>query len=261
MLWLVLVLSVLWPTAQTLPNRLVPPGKPLAIDVSTLKIGAPRLVVELDLGKLKGELRQIGWAPDGQRFYVQTADGRSPAPNVRHYWVAIEGGAVMGIDSQPDWANTYWAFKSDRAAPGLGSLMIDVEQKFETVKIGTGSGRPGEMAGGTGGGAPVDIEKTAEGQRQTVVRLTLFGEAVSEFVNQAPIPGLMFGWGPEKSGAIAFTNRDGQVILLDQHKHKHTVAGAKDALLPAWSLDGAHLAWVQRGGRKKFTLMYADIAP
>jgi hypothetical protein len=69
----------------------------------------------------------------------------------------------------------------------------------------------------------------------------------------------MFGWGPEKSGAIAFTDRDGRLILLDQQKHKKTVAGARSAELPAWTLDGARLAWVQRSGRKKFTLLYANV--
>ncbi|HEX7138498.1 MAG TPA: hypothetical protein VF219_11650, partial [Vicinamibacterales bacterium] len=68
------------------------------------------------------------------------------------------------------------------------------------------------------------------------------------------------GWGPEKSGAIAFTDRDGRLLLLDQHKHKQTVAGAKDARFPAWTLDGTRLAWVQRNGRKRVTLLYATLA-
>jgi hypothetical protein len=31
-------------------------------------------------------------------------------------------------------------------------------------------------------------------------------------------------------------------MLLDRNKHKQTVSGAKDALLPAWTIDGA-LVW------------------
>ena len=34
----------------------------------------------------------------------------------------------------------------------------------------------------------------------------------------------------------------------------------KDAVLPAWSLDGQHLAWFQRSGKKKFTLHYAWVS-
>ena len=48
-------------------------------------------------------------------------------------------------------------------------------------------------------------------------------------------------------------------ILFDQQKHKRAVDGTKDVLLPAWTMDGARLAWVQKSGRKKYTLVYAAI--
>ena len=234
------------------------------VDVATLKVGAPATVAELDLGKLKGDLRQIGWSVDGTMLYVQTADGGGPAPKLRHYIVAVAGGALTMAERAPDWAETYWAFKSDRFAPGMGSLMIDLEQKQEKMKIGTGSGRPGEMAGAAGGvgsTVPVDIEKTSEGQRQNINRLVLLGETVSEFINERPIPGLMFSWGPAFSGAIAYTDREsGHLMFLDRDKHKQTVSGVKDALLPAWSIDGTRLAWVQKSGRKKYTLVWATVS-
>jgi len=227
------------------------------VDVSTVRVGSPATVSELDLGKLKGELREIGWSPDGAQLYVQTADGDAPSAKRRHYLVPTAGGAATAIDAQPEWAVAYWEFKSDRSAPGIGSLMIDLEQKRENVKIGTGSGRPGEM----GIGAGVSVDKIAERQHENVVRLTLLGETISEFVNQAPIPGLMFSWGPTGSGAIAYTDREtGHLLLLDQHSHKQTVSGIKDALLPAWSIDGTRLAWVQRAGRKKYTLLAALVS-
>jgi Tol biopolymer transport system component len=135
--------------------------------------------------------------------------------------------------------------------------MIEFEQKLEKMKVGTGSGRPGEM----GIGAGVSADKIAEGQQQNVARLTLLDETISEFVNQKPIPGLMFSWGPAFSGAIAYTTREaGQLILLDRNKHKQTVSGVKDALLPAWSTDGTRLAWVRKDGRRKYTLVWATVS-
>ena len=253
MVWL---LAVLWVLS-------ISPGQTpaTAVDVSAVKVGAPATVAELDLGKLKGDLRQIGWSPDGVELYVQTADGAPPLEKFRHFLVPVAGGGATPIDEEPEWAKAYWDFKSDRFAPGLRSLMIDFEQKRENMKVGTGSGRPGEMAGGSGtAGVPVDIEKTAEGQHQNVARLTLLGETISEFVNQVPIPGLMFSWGPPGSGAIAYTDRElGRLMLFDQHKHKHIVSGVKGALLPAWSTDGTRLAWVQKSGRKKYTLVWAPV--
>jgi hypothetical protein len=232
-----------------------------AIDVSTVKIGSPSTVTELDLGKLKGELREVGWSSDGSELYVQTADGNPQSEKLRHYIVPIAGGAPKPVDAEPQWALDYWTIKSDRFAPGLRSLMIEVEQKQEKMKVGTGTGRPGEQAGGGAGTSPVDIEKTAEGQWQNFARLTLLGETVSEFLNQKPIPGLMFSWGPPGTGTIAYTDRElGHLMLLDRNKHKQTVFGVKDALLPAWSTDGTRLAWVQKSGRRKYTLVWATVS-
>jgi hypothetical protein len=237
------------------------------IDASAVRVGAPTPVTELDLGKLKGELRQVAWSRDGDELYVQTFEGTLALQKLRHYLVPVAGGAPQPIDQEPEWATDYWGYKSDRFAPGLRSLMIDFEQKLEKVRVGTGSGRPGEMGGagaGAGGanGNPVDIEKTAEGQHQNFARLTLFGETISEFVNEVPIPGLMFSWGPSGSGAIVYTDRErGHLMLLDQHKRKQTISGVKDALLPAWSADGTRLAWVQKAGRKKYTLLWATVSP
>jgi hypothetical protein len=232
-----------------------------AVDASALVIGAPTTIAELDLGKLKGELRQVGWAPDGDELYVQTADGNSESEKLRHYLVSVSGGPARPIDAEPEWAKDYWGIKSDRFAPGLRSLMIEFEQKLEKWKVGTGSGRPGEQAGGAPGSVQVDIEKTAEGQFQNLARLTFVGETISEFVNQKPVPGLMFSWGPLGSGVIAYTDREiGRLRLLDQHKRKQTVSGVKDALLPAWSLDGTRLAWVRKDGRKKYALVWATVS-
>jgi hypothetical protein len=55
-----------------------------------------------------------------------------------------------------------------------------------------------------GNSANVDIEKTAEGQRQNVIRLTLVGETISEFVNTRPVPGLSLAWA-QKSGRKQYT--------------------------------------------------------
>ena len=232
-----------------------------AVDASAVRIGSPSTVADLDLGKLRGELRQIGWSRDGAELYLQTADGPEASEKIRHYLVPVAGGDPQPLAAQPEWAADYWGFKSDRFAPGLRSLIIGFEQKQEKVKVGTGSGRPGEQAGGSPGTTPVDIEKTAEGQYQNYARLTFAGETISEFLNQKPIPGLMFSWGPVGSGAMVYTTRElGHLMLIDQHNRKQTVSGVKDALLPAWSTDGARLAWVQKSGRKKYTLVWAAVS-
>ncbi len=255
MRWLLALTSALSISSAQTPGT--------SVDASAVKVGAPATVTELDLGKLKGDLRALAWSRDGSELYLQTAEGDPDSPRLRHYLVPIAGAAPKAIDQEPEWATDYWGFKSDRFAPGLRSLMIEFEQKQEKTKIGTGSGRPGEMASGgsTSAGGPVDIEKTAEGQFQNYARLVFAGQIISEFVNQRPIPGLMFSWGPVGSGAMAYTDREsGRLMLVDQHQHKQTIAGVKDALLPAWSTDGTRLAWVQKTARKKYALVWAPVS-
>ena len=234
-----------------------------ATDVSTVKVGPPTTVMELDLGKLKGELRQLAWSPDGTQFYVQTAEGAPPSEKLHHYVIPVAGGAPAGADQPPAWAQAYWAFKAGQSAPGVAALALDARQTFEVVKSGTGPAGALDREASPIGGNTGNIESMAKGtdqhQKASVWRITLLGETLNEFVNEPPIPGLKFSWGPEASGAIAYIDPDGRLRLLDQKKHKYTVPGVKDALLPAWSIDDACLAWVQRSGRKKYTLLWSTV--
>lgn len=221
-------------------------GQPPAsgpLDVSTLKIGAPATVAEIDLGKIKGELRQIAWSSDATQFYIQTADGDKPGDLVHHFVIAATGGAIVSTPSEPDWAAEYWRFKSDRSAPGMPDLMIDVKQTFERIKIGTGSAGAADRTapGADSRNSPGNVERAMDGQKESVIRLVLLDEPISVFVNERPIPGAQFGWGPASSGAIAYVNDAGHLMLFDRRKHKPTVAGAKDALLPAWTQDGSRV--------------------
>ena len=196
---------------------------------------------------------------------MQTADGSAASPKLHHYVVAAApGSAVAPAAQEPEWADAYWTFKSDRFAPGIESMMIDVDQKYETLKFGTGSAgaldRASNPAVGDGNAnVAANVEKAAESQKVHVVRLLLGGETISEFVNEPAVPGLMFGWGPRSSGAIAFTDREGRLFVMDKQRRKRAIGSAKNALLPAWSADGARLAWVQKARGKKWTLVFADM--
>jgi hypothetical protein len=232
-------------------------------DVSALHVGAPALVAELDLGKLKGDLRQIGWSPDATELYVQTAEGQDGSAKLHHYVMPLAGGAPVPVQNAPEWAVSYWAFKSDRFAPGIGSLMIDLQQSVENMKYGTGSAGAIDQGNRTTGGlttSGTDADRAALADKNHIVRLKLLDETISEFVNQKPVPGLMFSWGPSSSGAMAFTDREGRLFLFDQKRHKQSVSGAKDAVLPAWTTDGARLAWAQKSGRKKYLVYYAMVS-
>jgi len=252
MFWLLLA-SLLW---------ISPAQTSAGTDVSLLHVATPAVVAELDLGSLKGDLRQIGWSPDKSQLYVQTAEGRAASPTLHHYVVSVAGGVITSASEAPPWAKDYWSYKSDRFAPGIGSLFMDVTQSLETMKYGTGSAGliEREDRGGNVSVGSANVDRAAVSDKLHVVRLMLLGQAVSEFVNETPVPGLMFGWGPAGSGTIAFTDRDGHLFLFDRNQHKAAVSGAKNASLPAWSTDGSRLAWAQKGPRRKYTLVVADVS-
>ena len=236
-----------------------------AIDVSTL-VFTPATVIDLDLGQLKGDLRQIGWSADAAELYVQTVEGNPPKEKAHHYIVSSAGGRLAPAAGAPEWALEYWAVKSDRTAPGRPELVIDAKQTWETVKIGTGSAGAAATtsdASRAGGGtvmSPENIDRESQQQKQNVWRFTLLGETISEFENTRPLPGLMFGWGPRGSGAIAYTDTKGHLLLLDASKRRQQVADVKDAILPAWSPDGARLAYAVKTGRRKYQLVWCTIA-
>jgi len=238
------------------------PASTTPIDAAAARVGAPAPVAELDLGKLKGDLRRLAWSEDGTQFCVQTVDGDPPNEKTRVYLVAAASGSITSIDAAPAWADKYWAMKSDRVSPTDPSVVIDVEQTHETMKYGTGSAGAIDQADRSTGGVTTsgsNVDRAALSERRNVVRLTVLGEVISEFVDQRAVPGLMFGWGPPGSAILAYTDREGHLMLLDLRKHKQTVAGVRDALLPAWSADATRLAYVRKTGRKKFALVISPV--
>jgi dipeptidyl aminopeptidase/acylaminoacyl peptidase len=252
--WALVLWFACWPGAQG-------PG----IDVSRLSFGPPVLVADVDTAKLKGDLKRLAWEPDGTTLYLQTVEGKPPGEKVRHYTVEVVGGAPVPVDREPDWAAQYWAVKQDRVAPGLPSLVIDVQQGIEKLKPGTGASgvldresSPVAVASGS-----PNVENLANGQHgnenATVTRLKLAGEDIAVWVNERPFPGAKFSWGPAGSGALVYTGEHGELVFFDGTKHRKAVPDVKDASLPAWSADGARLAFVQRTGRKKVAILWLEV--
>jgi hypothetical protein len=257
------MLSLLLVLAWLAPPQAAPP---LPIDVTRIEVGAPMVVAEIDTGKLKGEVRRLCWSPDGASLYIQTAEAEPPVERFRHYSVTLEGGALTPLDRAPDWAATYWAVKQDRTAPGLESLVIEVQQGTESIKTGTGpagvldrSSSPDRVAMGS---PSVDGLASANmgNDKARVVRLTLLGTDIATWTNERPYPGARFSWGPSRAGALVYVGEKGQLVFLDQNKQKRPVAATKDAVLPAWSTDGKRLAFLQKTGRKKYALTWAPVS-
>ena len=237
---------------------------------------ASKEIGEADTGKLKGDLAKLAWSPDGATLYLQTVErDRFGNGKEYHYTIPVAGGEASKVDAQPDWAARYWTWKSAPAAPGLPGFKIDVSTRRETRRataaptggslagMGGDSASSGGAGGGRGSGGGTGASEAAnvalQGQTVQIVTLRLKDEVVGEYVNANVAPGLTFGWAPQGRAAIAFADREGRLVVMDEKGGKTRVADSKDVVLPAWSDDGSRIAFLQRSGKKKFKVMIASI--
>jgi hypothetical protein len=230
-----------------------------AFDCSKAVLSQPKVVAEIDAGKFKGEPARLAIAQDGSIFVRWVETDRYQNELGKNFVIA-PGGAMEPLSEQPPWAVQYWAWKTGFNAPGAPGLKFDVETR-QQGKIATGS------AGGGGAvnpnmsdpyASPVGKDMaSAQNVATTTVRLK--GEVVAMAENQRLVPGLTFGWAPAPYAALAYVNGRKRLAIIDGEGRKVEVQGTTDVLLPAWSPDGKKIAWLQKTGRKKFTLMEIDL--
>ena len=241
--------------------------------VGKLSVAPSTSLVEIDIDKMKGQPAKLAWSPDGKEIYLQLLDGAfGKAGTERHFVYSVSDGKQKSVDAVPAWAAAYWNRKSGQASPDDAAFKIGVETAQRTergVTAGMGgdmargaAGSGGDIGGGAGGTSAGDAIAAAAGaQTVTVHAMKLAGETIGEFINSVIVPGLTFGWGPAGSKVVVFAKpKSGELVIMDNAKKKQDVDGTKDALLPAFSDDGSKLAWVRRDGRKKFSLLVANVS-
>jgi len=240
----------------------------LITDARDAGLGSPQTIVELDTAKLKGDPGMLAWAPDGKALYLQMIerDRKGTVTSTKHYVVAVAEKTFTGVESQPAWVGPYWGWKAAPSSPAAAAFRI-VPSEREEVKhtvapVGDiakgGAGGDGRNMG-TSVGEAVAAQATA--QKVHIWALKVDGETIGEWVNEAVTPGSNFSWAPAPAHLLVYTNRDGgPLALLDDKGRKTTLTGAKNASFPAWSDEGARIAWLEKKDRRKYDLMIADIA-
>jgi hypothetical protein len=220
------------------------------LDVSAQLVGTPVLVCQIDLGQLQGELARLSWAPNGLSMHVQTKDTRNHSYD---YIVDLGNREISRAFGEPAWAAEYWMQKSSLTAPGVSTLKLEVIESNRRT-------RPAPFTGGfaNGGAQTVDLKNPVDAYEHEVT-LKFVGESIGNWINDAPMAGETFGWGPPGSGALVYADSSGRLMFIDHARRKLAVAGVKDAILPAWSTDGRRLAYLQKTARRKFRLMIAAI--
>jgi hypothetical protein len=236
---------------------------PPVAQAAQVSVAAPASIVELDMGKLKGEPWRLAWSPDAKEMYLQTVerDGHGAIKSTKHYLIALDSKSVKSADQEPTWASKYWLWKSGQASPGSPAFKINVEQRQEMVRS-TSAPTGGDLArGGTAdpmAGTSISDVAAVANQTQTlgIYALKLKDVTIGEWVNEPVVTGLNFGWAPAPAHLLAFTKRDftGPLTLVDDQGRRQEISGTKGATLPAFSDDGARLAWLVRKDKKHFDL-------
>jgi hypothetical protein len=234
-------------------------------DARQLQIAGPTVIAEIDTKKVQGVPVGLAWNTNGTLYLrVQAKD------KARHYQIATTPELSLGqIDQLPQWAATYWTWKGAVVAPGDPALKLEVEQRtVRTRSVNTPSG--GEIAGmssaalpgGSGGegvGDAVAMNAANNSMAGQVVTLRFKGHVVGEWTNEAPQPGMRISWAPAPMGLLAYCDTGGGVQIADRDGHRVRVPGTKNAILPAWSVDGQQIVFLQKKSDTLYILMVARV--
>jgi hypothetical protein len=89
--------------------------------------------------------------------------------------------------------------------------------------------------------------------------VSTFALSHPKLICEIDLAGETFGWGPSGSRAIVFVDRPGCLHLLDGLRRTQTLGGVRNAWMPAWSGDGAQIAFVRQSGRRTYRVMTAAV--
>jgi len=229
-----------------------------------IQVGAPSKAATIEL---KGEPTRLSWSADGSQLAIQTSerDDKGMTKNPRHYLVAASDGKLSSTQASPEWADTYWAWKSNKYTPWSPSVGIEPKSDTKTISS-TSSPMGGSLAkGGTSGdpsagtSAEEAVSHKMNSQMLNVVTLTLMGETVGYFEGVQFIPGYTFGWAPKDLAAVAYVNSSGRLAVMDKDRNKQELDSTKGVILPAWSVDGTKIAFLQKAGKNKYELYVAPV--
>jgi hypothetical protein len=231
-----------------------------------VQVSAP---VKISTLEVKGEPVKMAWSADSSELAVQTAERDKVgmlAGNLRVYILSSADGKFTTAQTWPEWADKYWTWKSNNYTPWSSTTTIDITQEQKTMTA-TASPMGGALAkGGTsgdangGGTAAEDVARRQyEAQKLNVITLRLMGETVGYFEGMQFIPGYTFGWSPKDLASIAYVTRSGRLSVMDKDGHKQQVDSAKDVILPAWSVDGSKIAFLQKSGKNKYELFVSNV--
>jgi hypothetical protein len=233
-----------------------------ARDKPIASLTAPVVWAEIDTDVLKGRPAQLAWSDDRSELYLEVVEGGSRGTLKFRHYVIRKGAAPKAVDARPGWAESYWKWKSARSFFGDPHLQIqiDTQRRILDNLNGTSANKTvylTDSPNGVSGQALLMAEQT--GGTQVVSLLRLFGQVIGEFDDEMIVPGYTFSWSPEELRLIAYRSTSGRLAIMNDDGRTETCAATRDVLLPAWSDDGAAIAYLERLNGKKLALRVVEI--
>ena len=235
--------------------------------VSQDQSARPKVLTHLDIATLQGIPSQLSWSEDGTQLYLETAerDAEGKVKKTHSFVLTVANPVLESIGGAPGWAARYWSWKSYKTPPDAEQpeILVSHEKRKSTATESAMGGSTTEIGGGTdfsGTGSSIGsvINRAQQQVNVPVVILKLKGEVVGEFVNTPPVPGYTFGWAPSGPARLAYAATTGRLAVIDARGKKREVDGTKSVSLPAWSIDGATIAFVSMTGKNKYDICVVD---
>lgn len=227
----------------------------LAFLALLLNLTQPVQWTRFDAGELKGRPARLAWSEDRSELYLQVVDGDTADKLKFRHYIIERGKPPRGIDSEPKWVAPYWKWKSAKSFFGdrLMTITIDVQKRMLDNLNGTAANKAVYLDPYVSGQALLLSKQS--GGTEVVNRLVLNNKVIGQFVDEQIVPGYTFSWSPEEFRLIAFRSPNGRLMIMNGEGETQDVSTTADVLLPAWSDDGQEIAYLERTGRKTFTVM------
>jgi hypothetical protein len=239
--------------------------------VASIRV-TPSTTINIDLGKVKGKLvRELAWSPDDAELYLKTydPDKNAAVKKAYHTVIRLDTGVPKSVEAAPAWAEKYFAWKADQASPDDPALKIDPQHTRRrdsavAVPLGGDLARGGgdTSSAGAAGGTSTETAMAAAhaSQMSDVYTMRLKGQIIGEWINHPTVPGQTYGWGPKGTGLIAYAEqKSGRLVLMNLAGERQAVEGTRAVIVPAFSNDGARLAYLEGRGRNRFALVVATL--
>lgn len=221
-------------------------GAPTLINLS-----APVTWTELNEDALKGRPAELAWSDDDSTLYLEVVDGTTAGALAYRHYLIKKGAAPATVPAPPAWAEAYWKWKSAKTFFGDPLMTIDLDTSREVLD----NPRDRNTAYlNSERKAPATLDSKTVGAVRVVNRLVFKRHIIGEFVDEGVFPGYTFSWSPESLRLIAFRSPSGRLTIMNAEAETEIAGDGKDVWLPAWSESGEQIAYLERTGRKRFTV-------